>query len=228
LKVLDSTHAVSYASANFRYSMSEAELLLSLRCRGVALAINKPEWDLQVLKRAAVILAVTTWETYIEDMLRERFNDLLGQATEPAALTGTFNHVAHAWLDEGPKPPDLAQWTGSGWRDVLRSRFEREVQALNTPNSANIRRLTQRYLGGDLTTSWKWPGVGFQQACRRLDAAIELRGRLAHRARDVFRDRGNVPSRQAVAVIALLRRLSKATDTHFNVCWLPIPGPGRI
>ena len=42
-----------------------------------------------------------------------------------------------------PKPPELAQWTGNGWKAFLRNKLEKDVLTLNSPNSENVRTLSK-------------------------------------------------------------------------------------
>lgn len=166
----------------------------------------------EVLKRAGIILSITAWETYIEDTLTARFKYRIAQCKEPREMQSAFNLVAEEWLNSKPTPPQVAKWASSGWKQMVSNRFYADIEALNTPNSINIRRLTKRYLGFDLTTRWKWPGVSSQQACQKLDDLIKLRGRLAHRGRDVRAKRALVSRSELVKALSLVTRLAFLTE----------------
>jgi hypothetical protein len=169
----------------------------------------------EVLKRAGVILAVTAWETLIEDVLTAKFEERLEQAQTPDDVRSTFNLAADRWLPESPKrpkPPTLDQWTGTRWKLLVREKFQSDVAGLNTPSSTNIRELFKRYLEVDITASWKWKGVSSHIACQKLDRLIELRGSLAHRGKDhFFENRARVLRRQFVDAVVLVEHLAYCT-----------------
>ncbi len=178
----------------------------------------KQEWgensarELEVLKRGGIILAITAWETYIENKLNHGFDALIKEATAPSDILSAFNTVAEEWLGSKPKPPDLAQWTSTGWKDLVSTRFRRELDGLNTPNSINIRKLTKRYLGIDVTRYWKWRGVSSERACQSLDSLIRFRGELVHRGRSIEDNRALVSRHQLINALALILRLGDCTE----------------
>jgi hypothetical protein len=127
-----------------------------------------------------------------------------------------FNACAQTGLDAGPKPPDLARWTGDGWKELLRARFLEELDNLHTPSSDNIKQLSERYLGFDLTSRWSWPGCSASKAARRLNALIKLRGSLVHRGKEAFAGAA-VKLDEVRDGVDLVRRLVKLTDKALPV-----------
>lgn len=215
---------VSYAASNFHFAIREVRNILELCTNDVAAAAGKGLTEIGVLKRASLILAVTTWETYIEDVLRERFEHRLGHASTPRSLRSTFNSVAHRWLSKTPKPTELYDWTGERWKRILQAAFEEEIASLNSPTSNTIRRLSKRYLDIDVTQYWKWPGVSCQKACVRLDDLIIRRGELVHRAKDFFQTATAPRKREASSAIDLVSRLVRCTNSCLGVSgWIALP-----
>lgn len=202
----------SGARANFGFAMGDVQRLLALHDAETRRRPGRPNPDLEVFKRAGVILAVTAWETFIEDTLSDALGERHTTARTPKDVQSTFNAVANAWLSRKDlKPPQLAEWTLDGWKEVLRRQLQAEIKDLNTPNSANIARLTERYLGEDVTASWRWRGLSAFSARKRLDALITLRGNLVHRAKEFF-EPARVRRRDVAGAIALLNRLAQATE----------------
>lgn len=160
-----------------------------------------------------MILAVTAWErSFLEDTVTSEFNVRLDRAETPRDVLTAFNTVAEVWLSHKRRPPELLAWAGGEWKIVLRDQGAREIAALNSPNSANVTRLTRRLLGQDVTTSWHWTRVPVNVAKKRLDAFIALRGKLVHRTK-LFHDlRAAVKRRDLADAISLLKRLMERTE----------------
>jgi hypothetical protein len=205
------------ARFTFERSMRDVALLMRLHDERIS-GVGRPATDLYALKKSAVILCVTAWETYIEDTVLEGFEKRLAKATSTADVDSTFNSVAHAWLQkirddgESVQPTDLVAWSGDGWRTLLRDRVDTEVRDLNTPNTRNVRLLTKRYLGVDVTESWCWQRTNAQQAQHRLDDLIELRGRLVHRGRGFLEIPHGVTKIDVTRAITTVNQLVRCTD----------------
>jgi len=167
--------AVSFADAKRLFTYYDAEL-----------ERHKPRIpeDAEVLKRAALIMAVTAFESYIEDYLREKFPPRLTESANPEIFSEIFVAVAKQWLRENAeKPASFIEWTGDGWKDLLKTNLEHRLKALNTPKANVVIGLFRQFLGIELSKVWVWPGYGFEAACKRLDEIVVLRGRIAHVAR---------------------------------------------
>jgi hypothetical protein len=66
---------MSRALQNFEYGIKDAEELLA---HFDAINTNPPPANAEVLKRAGLVMALTAWETYVEDRLLEEMNRRLG------------------------------------------------------------------------------------------------------------------------------------------------------
>lgn len=140
---------VTQARVAFDNSIRDAEILLE---DFDAANAHPPLERSEVLKRAGLVMALTAWETFVEDLLREMIELRLGLLSDfPLA-------------------------------DLVRGRLEADIKQLNNPNSEKTRRLFQDYLDVDVTESWKWPGFEPSAARRRLDALLKIRGDAVHRS----------------------------------------------
>lgn len=206
------------ARLNFEFALGDVKILLGLHDSKTKRSKGRPARDLEVFKRAGVILAVTAWETFIEDTLRDQFGDRLRDAQSPQDIQSTFNAVAQSWLERDElKPPDVAAWTLNGWKTVLGNKLEDDLSALNTPNSKNIRKLYKRYLGEDITQSWRWKRVSSSGACKKLDDLIFLRGKLVHRGRELFEEKASVRRGDVVNATGLLEKLVDRTEEKLGI-----------
>lgn len=211
----------STARASFEHALIDVDILLGYGDERFLGPHNRPDRDLGVLRRAGVILVVTAWESYIEDTLRHEFGKRLNDAATPGDMESAFNKVANWWLSSEKNPlalvPNLSDWTGLGWKDLLRTRLESELDALNTPSSGTIAALSKAYLGEDVTSHWRWRGTSTASACARLDRLIRLRGRLVHHGKDLFERRQSARRADVVEGRDLVGRLAQSTDSALGI-----------
>jgi HEPN superfamily RiboL-PSP-like protein len=221
-KILRIRDPITTARGNFESALADVKTLLRFHDSETGGGTGRPADELEVLKRAGLVLAVTAWETFVEDTLEEEFGKRLSDAKAPKDIQVTFNSVADAWLQRAPKrPPELEKWTLDGWKVIIREKFEEDLAALNTPSSSNVRELFKRYLAiKDLTRSWRWRGVSSTKACKKLDDLIQLRGKLVHRGRPLFGGKASVRRGEVVEAVELLERLVEKTEDHLMVDYL--------
>jgi hypothetical protein len=109
----------------------------------------------EVLKRAGLVMALTAWETYIEDRVQEAVGARL-KAVEGSPI-GKF----------------------------VASRLAEELKRFNNPNSEKTRRIFLDYLEVDVCASWKWLHFDPPTAKKRLDELIAKRGDAVHRSKPI-------------------------------------------
>jgi hypothetical protein len=114
----------SKARSDFDQSIKDAEELLAHYDRATKGKMPAPE-DTEVLKRAGLILAITAWETYVEDRVREALNEKLRPLSD-ASISA-----------------------------IITRKFEEEVKRFNNPDAPKTRKLFSDYLGIDPTEKWK-------------------------------------------------------------------------
>jgi len=148
----DGQQAMSRAKNQFDESIKDAETLLAHFNAARSAPGGLPPANAEVLKRAGLILAVTAWETYIEDRARE-------------ALEAS-----------------LAAMTGSPVAQFMRNRFGDDMKRFHNPNSDKTAKLFKDYFGKDVTTAWTCNPGGASQARRNLDKWVQRRGEAAHRS----------------------------------------------
>jgi hypothetical protein len=104
-----------------------------------------------VLNRAVVIMCVSAWEAYIEELIRESLNLL-----RPAA-------------------PPLGPWP------VLNAYVRGQLGRFHNPSTENVRMLISDALGlENIQTAWVWQNCTSDQAVNRLSVAMKLRHEIAH------------------------------------------------
>lgn len=141
---------MSKAEQAFQYSIKDAEELLE---HFDALNANPPPANAEVLKRAGLVMALTAWETYVED-----------RVTEALAI-------------------QLKLIKGSRCGDFMAEKLENELKRFHNPDSAKTRQLFLDYLGVDVTASWAGMSTDAVGNRKALDALISKRGQAVHRSK---------------------------------------------
>lgn len=172
----------SHAALAFQGAIKDAEELLGHFDN--ANAKPPPPPNAEVLKRAGLIMALTAWETFVEDRAKEALDQRL------AAIKGS---------------PVAA---------FVEKKFDEEIRRLHNPTSEKTRKLYVDYIGVDVTTAWNWSGVTPAKAQLVLDDLLTKRGAAAHRsdATGTAAQSHLVRREELDKAIKFLRQLVEKTD----------------
>jgi hypothetical protein len=142
---------MSRASISFTNSIEDATTLLAHFDN-----LHKQNADTaEVLKRAGLVMALTAWETYIEDRAQEAVSARLKAVS--GSPIGTF----------------------------VSSKLAEELKRFHNPNSEKTKKLFIDYLQVDVCASWKWLHYDPVIAKKTLDELISRRGDAVHRSKPV-------------------------------------------
>lgn len=172
----------SRASQTFAEAIKDAENLLAHFDR---LNTRPPPPENEVLKRAGLIMAMTAWETYVEDCVQE------------AALRRL----------SGISDRTIA--------DFVEARLNEEIKRLHNPNAEKTLQLFRDYVGVSIAAHWAWNHVEPDLAKTRLNGYLKLRGDVVHRARTGTADTSiahPVTREDLHRAIYFLKELVKATE----------------
>lgn len=141
---------MSKAKVSFESSIKDAEDLLE---HFDALP-KPPPANGEVLKRAGLVMALTAWETYVEDRVREEVQARLKVVS--GSYVGKF----------------------------VTTRLEDELKRFHNPNSEKTKKLFRDFLEiDDVTSQWEWQHVDRLKAKKTLDELIAKRGDAVHRSK---------------------------------------------
>jgi len=143
---------MSKSLEKFNVSIQDSKNLLELFIKH---GKTDPE-GFEVLKRAGLIMALTAWETYVEDRLKEAVE----QRTKLVK--------------------------GSSLGDFVRKKLDEELKHFNTPRSDKTKKIYSDFLDiKDVTEGWKWSNYEPQKAREQLNQWIDIRGEVVHHSKDV-------------------------------------------
>jgi RiboL-PSP-HEPN len=171
---------------SFDAGIKDAELMLELY---KVHPKESPESG-EALKRAGLVLALTAWETYIEDLIAERVD--------------AYTQVLH----------------GSPAGTFMKKRLEIELKQFHNPNSAKTQKLFKDFLEIDITEEWHWDNFDITKVKERLDHYLSMRGDAVHRARVVEAGVPSAPhivkKDDLDKAIRFLKGLVDATERRFS------------
>lgn len=172
---------MSQASETFAETILDAENLLQ---HFNDLNTQPPPPQIEVLKRAGLVMAMTAWETYVEDRVTEACEKRL----------------------ENLADPHLAQFVSA--------RLGEEIRRLNNPGSAKTLKLFRDFAGVDLKDRWCWNNCEGDTARQRLDEYMKKRGEVVHRSRPLGQAGNGhaVKKGELEKAISFLKHLVEATE----------------
>jgi hypothetical protein len=112
----------------------------------------------EVLKRAGLVIAMTTWGTFVEDWIREEIHVLI------KLLNGS--HAGQFILDS----------------------LEEELKRFHNPTADKTRRLFIDYLKVDVAAKWEWHNCDPELPKTTLDELLGKRGEAVHMSRAITSD----------------------------------------
>jgi hypothetical protein len=177
---------MSIAAQSFEFSIKDAEELLA---HFDAINAKPPPANAEVLKRAGLVMALTAWETYVEDRLLESMNKKL------RAVSGSY--------------------VG----DFVLKRLQHDLKQFHNPNAEKTKRIFLEYLDIDVTQGWVWPNSDAERVKGTLNGWIGKRGDAVHRSRPVSTGAPSahlVKRDELEKAIRFLRELVKATDNYIE------------
>lgn len=174
---------MSKAAEVFARAILDAENLLK---HFNVLNTKPPPPENEVLKRAGLIMAMTAWETYVEDRVQEASENRLAGLLDSSIAT------------------------------FVKNKLDDEIKRLHNPTSDKTIQIFRDYAGVDLTLKWAWNNFEPKLVRERLNHYMKLRGDVVHRSRAAGSDDSTaahpVKKEDLERAIGFLRELVKATE----------------
>lgn len=178
---------MSRAYQNFEHGIKDAEELLA---HFDAINSNPPPPNAEVLKRAGLVMALTAWETYVEDRLMEEMDK------------------------------KLCVVAGSYIGDFVANKLKTDLKQFHNPTSDKTKRIFQEYLGFDVTEGWRWANHDPASARSTLNSWIGKRGDAVHRSKPINNGAPVahlIKRDELVKVIRFIKDLVKVTDNYVDL-----------
>lgn len=140
---------MSKSLKSFNFAIADAKELLE--CYDV-LNNSEDHKGSDALKRSTLIMTLTAWETYIEDVVTELFEQKFGALK--GCQIGNF----------------------------MERQLEIRLKTFHNPNSAKTKQIFEEFFGFDVTEDWVWNNYQPKQARELLNKWISKRGDVVHRS----------------------------------------------
>jgi hypothetical protein len=153
---------------------------------------NPPPPEIEVLKRASIVMALAALEAYFEDRLFEAADSI---ATQPDSK----RHLAQFFKDS----------------------LSNDLKLFHTPSTDRVRPIFKKYLDLDVTDGWSWNNYDPTLAKTELNKLAKKRGEIAHRSRRPINGEPQ-PKKHAVTrdelrkYIHFVQQLALATDKYLD------------
>jgi hypothetical protein len=141
-----------------------------------------------VVLRSAVVLLVTYWEAYLEDIVTEAIEHIVIHVVDSTKIPKELKKTVIQELKKDNNELALWKLTSDGWRDCIKSRLPQLTEArnrsFNTPKSLQTQTFIQSALGiVDITKNWTFQNRDARTNTKYLDVLVDLRGQIAHRGK---------------------------------------------
>jgi hypothetical protein len=141
---------LSRAYQTFEHAIQDADDLLK---HFDALNKQPPPPEIEVLKRASLVMALAALETYVEDRIVEAADAVSGLGSEE-------NHLVKFY----------------------KSSLENDLKFFHTPSTERVKAIFFQYLNIDVTEGWTWNHYDPTKARSELNKIAKKRGEVAHRS----------------------------------------------
>lgn len=118
-----------------------------------ALNTKPPPPDIEVLKRASLVMALAALETYFEDRIVEAVSEICVKC----------------------KADDPIQ-------SFYRNSLEIDLKSFHSPSTDRVRQIFKKYLSLDVSDAWNWNHCDPTKARAELNRLVKKRGDIAHRS----------------------------------------------
>lgn len=182
----------SAARKAFTENLNDIDLLIDYYQAAQALYDDDPKEPLpkgaDVVLRSAIVMIVTYWESYVEDIVSEALRHIVNEVDDPNKLPKNLKKLIAKELHADKN--ELAAWKlcGDGWREVVMNRLpdlkESRDRRFNTPKTVQTKEFVASALGiPDITAAWKIDDKSPAKTGEYLDRLVAVRGKIAHRGK---------------------------------------------
>ena len=118
-------------------------------------SLNKqpPPPEVEVLKRASLVMALAALETYVEDRIVEAAETISRNASQSERLSAFYKES-----------------------------LQNDLKYFHTPSTDRVKAIFQKYLAIDITEGWSWNNYDPARARSELNKLAKKRGDIAHRS----------------------------------------------
>lgn len=220
----------SQARQNFDVNFEDIESLIDISNGMLSLDESdgeSSEFEINVLYRSALVLMISHWEAYIEDICSEALTHIIENIDNPDELPKEIKKSVAKEINESVNKIEVWKLAGNGWKDYLKQRemvyTKDRNRVFNTPKPIQTNEFIEKVLGlKNITNSWNIDNSSSKDCCDRLVTLVELRGQIAHRGKlehEVTKD-------WLLGEVHFIRKIVAKTGGEINSHVMKIVGTG--
>lgn len=142
-----------------------------------------PDVD-SVFLHAAIVMLVSSWEAFIEEVACRGFEFLLANCNSPADLPVELRKQVAKEIKADKNELSPWQLAGDGWKACLSAHkdevLNRTARNFNTPKPHRIDELMESLICLKVTKSWQWSNYDPVTIVAQATRLVEIRGAIAH------------------------------------------------
>ena len=204
----------------FKSNIEEAVKLLSIHEEKTG---EKPgrRYDVEILNKSCIVLTTACWEAFVEDIATRALQYMLDNCTSPFSFPSPLLRIVDEEVKAEKHELRVFDLAGDGWRKVMIEHKDKmlkeNVGRFNTPKFGNVDTLLKKVLGIDDTSNcWYWRGMSNQNAKKKLNEFIALRGSIAHELKTADPVKKNQADDYATFVIRIAIKTSNCVRSHVH------------
>jgi len=175
----------STAKRNFDENRQDVEQLWLIHQEVAGGGVGR-KYGVDVLNRAAIVFITACWESFVEDVATEAYDFLLTNVRTALDVPSKVRDMVTRPLFEQKDSRKVWDLADAGWRPLLAAHRDatlgRWIGTLNTPKSGQVNGLFEDLLGiSRISLNWSWQNMTSEQAEKKLDHYVTVRGNIAHR-----------------------------------------------
>lgn len=170
----------SIARDTFDENVADVKQLLSIHEEKAGEEPGR-KYGVSVLNKAAIVLVVTSWETYCKDAAMQSLGQMLRRAEHPDSLEKVVQAAVAKELRRQKNQMLVWNLAGDNWRDSVTSLLQGHTE-IGSPDADRVSKMMKNMIGLDnLSMTWYWQGMSVDRAHAKLTGLIKLRGDIVHK-----------------------------------------------
>lgn len=139
-----------------------------------------------VLIKSSIVLMVSYWETYVEDICSEAIKHMVTNLNDSNKLPKELKQQISKEILSNKNELKMWELCGDNWKTILSNRLNdysnRRNWKFNSPKSNQVVNFFKEYLGiADISKKWVHKKLTSKECMVKLDEIVEVRGTIAHR-----------------------------------------------
>ncbi|TGM33909.1 HEPN domain-containing protein [Leptospira levettii] len=169
---------------NFIEKSNETQRLVEIH-RDIAGNSVGRKHKVEVLNKSGIVLIVSAWEGFLEDLVTLAFNEIIKNCSDPKNLPTKIKSSISQIIRKDEDPFSAWKLAGSNWKNVVldygNDLMKKQIDYFHSPRPQNIDDLFHNLTGiRSISKLFKWNRNSNKNVLEKLNKLLDLRGKIAH------------------------------------------------